>query len=294
MNLSKPLRAASLFLHSLALRCRVYLPRRQCLAFVPPANPQQTGISQIYVINLDRQPNRWADVLRELACIVDSSGVPLTHRSNRFPATDAQSTQRNLTDIAEIDPFYSLGDQLYVEPQPHAFPDDFDLVRPIRMSEAEIAIAHSHIGVWKAIAQSSAPYALVLEDDVWFARDFSSVLDQAWREMKDADGGAPIFDVLYVSYAEARHGAPKELLSKNVFRPERGLWFLSGYVLSRKVGSIASSASSLPRPDRSMDKSQVPCAGRARPSSPGSQPACRSSFHEFLFNPSSAKHAWCS
>ncbi|MEY9123341.1 GR25 family glycosyltransferase involved in LPS biosynthesis [Bradyrhizobium yuanmingense] len=234
MNLSKPLRAASLFLHSLALRCRVYLPRRQCLAFVPPANPQQTGISQIYVINLDRQPNRWADVLRELACIVDSSGVPLTHRSNRFPATDAQSTQRNLTDIAEIDPFYSLGDQLYVEPQPHAFPDDFDLVRPIRMSEAEIAIAHSHIGVWKAIAQSSAPYALVLEDDVWFARDFSSVLDQAWREMKDADGGAPIFDVLYVSYAEARHGAPKELLSKNVFRPERGLWFLSGYVLSRK------------------------------------------------------------
>jgi hypothetical protein len=40
--------------------------------------------------------------------------------------------------------------------------------------------------------------------------------------------------VLYVSYAEARHGAPKELISENVFRPGRGLWFLSGYVLSRK------------------------------------------------------------
>ncbi|MCK1513077.1 family 16 glycosylhydrolase [Bradyrhizobium sp. 190] len=234
MNLSKPLRAVSLFLHSLALRCRVYLPRKQCLAFVSPANPQQTGISQIYVINLDRQPNRWADVLRELACIVDSSGTPLTHRANRFSASDARSTQHDLTCLAEIDPFYSLGDQLYVEPQPHALPDDFDLVRPIRMSQAEVAIAHSHIGVWKTIAQSSAPYALVLEDDVWFERDFSRILDHAWREMKHADGEEPAFDVLYVSYAEARHGAPKELLSENVFRPERGLWFLSGYVLSRK------------------------------------------------------------
>jgi hypothetical protein len=102
------------------------------------------------------------------------------------------------------------------------------------MSQAEVAIAHSHIGVWKTIAQSTAPYALVLEDDVWFERDFARIVDHAWREMKDADGADPAFDVLYVSYAEARHGAPKELLSENVFRPERGLWFLSGYVLSRK------------------------------------------------------------
>lgn len=33
---------------------------------------------------------------------------------------------------------------------------------------------------------------------------------------------------------EARFGAPKEFVSKNVFRPERGIWFLSGYVLSKK------------------------------------------------------------
>ena len=45
---------------------------------------------------------------------------------------------------------------------------------------------------------------------------------------------SPAFDVLYVSYKEVRYGAPKELVSKNVFRPERGLWYLSGYVLSKK------------------------------------------------------------
>ena len=42
------------------------------------------------------------------------------------------------------------------------------------------------------------------------------------------------FDVLYVSYLEVKHGAPKTFLSNNVFRPVRGLWNLAGYVLSRE------------------------------------------------------------
>ena len=52
--------------------------------------------------------------------------------------------------------------------------------------------------------------------------------------MKEADSAGPAFDVLYLSYKEVRYGAPKELVSENVFRPERGLWYLSGYVLSKK------------------------------------------------------------
>ena len=99
------------------------------------------------------------------------------------------------------------------------------------MSPAEVAVARSHIGVWKAIAQSTAAYALVLEDDVWVERGFGRTIDQAWREMEDADRTGPALDVFYVSYKEARYGAPKELVSRNVFRPERGLWYLSGYVL---------------------------------------------------------------
>jgi GR25 family glycosyltransferase involved in LPS biosynthesis len=234
MNLSKPLHAASGFLHLLFLQCRTYLPRKQCFAFTSPTNAQQAGISQIYVINLDRQPERWTDVRRELAFIQDATGKPLTDRVIRYSASDARDATHDALDFGDIDPFYTLGDQLYVEPQPHALPDEFDLTCPIRMSQAEVAIARSHIGVWRTIAQSSAPYTLVIEDDVWFERNFARIIDHAWREMKDADEADPTFDVLYVSYAEARHGAPKELISENLFRPERGLWFLSGYVLSRK------------------------------------------------------------
>jgi GR25 family glycosyltransferase involved in LPS biosynthesis len=234
MNRSKPLRAASRLLQRIFLQYRKYLPPKQCCTFVLPTDPHLSGICQTYVINLDRQPERWADVLRELACILDATGKPLTDRAIRYSASDARTVTHEALDFDDVDPFYTLGDQLYVEPQPQALPDAFDLTRPIRMSPAEVAIARSHIGVWKTIAQSDAPYALVIEDDVRFARRFASIVDQAWDEMKDADNADPTFDLLYVSYAEARHGAPKQLISENVFRPERGLWFLSGYVLSRK------------------------------------------------------------
>ncbi|MCY3840957.1 MAG: family 16 glycosylhydrolase [Gammaproteobacteria bacterium] len=234
MNLSKPPRAVSRLLRRVFLRCRTHLPRRQCRAFVRSSDAQQSGIGRIFVINLDRQPARWANVLRELTCILDAAGKPLSKRVIRYAACDAQNDVDQLRDDGDVEPFYTLGDQLFVEPQPSASPDAFDLTRPIRMSRAEIAIARSHIGVWRTVAQSTATYALVLEDDVWVQRGFARAIDQAWGEMKDADRSDPAFDILYVSYKEARYGAPKELVSRNVFRPERGLWYLSGYVLSKK------------------------------------------------------------
>jgi GR25 family glycosyltransferase involved in LPS biosynthesis len=233
MNVSKPLRSAWRLLHLILLRCRSCLPRQRCLKFLEVSDAQQSGIGPIYVINLDRQPDRLTDLLHELDRILDAAGKPLSERVVRYSACDAQTYPPDLPACADVDPFYTLGDQLFVEPQPLALPDAFDLERPIRMTQAEIAVACSHIGVWKAIVRSSASYALVLEDDVRFQHSFGRILEQAWREIEDSDCGKPRFDVLYVSYNEARYGAPKELVSKNVFRPERGLWYLSGYVLSK-------------------------------------------------------------
>ena len=234
MNLSRPLGAGARFLHFLFLHYRMHLPRQRCLSFVQPSDAQKSGIGPIFVVNLDRQPSRWADILRELACILDAAGKPLSERVVRYSACDAQNDSQQLLDGSNVEPFYTLGDQLFVEPQPLAVPDVFDLTRPIRMSQAEVAVARSHIGVWRAVAQSTASYALMLEDDVWFERGFGRIVDQGWREMEDTDQTGPAFDVLYVSYKEARYGAPKEQVSRNVFRPERGLWYLSGYVLSKK------------------------------------------------------------
>jgi len=233
MNLSKPLSSASRIIHSLFLRALFRLPRQRSVTFGDGFDALRSKIGPIFVINLDRQPTRWIDMVRELGRILDPQGVPLSNRVLRYSACDSQA-DLELLDGTMVQPFYTLGDQLFVEPQPHAVPDAFDLERPIMMSQAEIAVACSHIGVWKTIAQSNACYSLVLEDDIRFERGFGDILDQAWREMVDADQANPGFDILYVSYVEVRHGAPKELVSTNVFRPERGLWYMSGYVLSKK------------------------------------------------------------
>lgn len=234
MNLFEPLGVAQRLLHSLFLRARAFLPVQQSMAFSSTIAAGRDRIADIHVINLDRQPERLSAVHRELGRIVDAAGQPLSQRFIRHPACDARAVPVGTLESPDIDPYYTLADQLFVEPQPRARPANFDLSRPIRMSDAEVAVAQSHIDVWKKIADSAAPYALVLEDDVWFERGFGRLVDMAWREMRAGDQAEPSFDVLYLSYKEVRHGAPKIAVSQSVFRPERGLWYLSGYVLSKR------------------------------------------------------------
>jgi len=234
MNLAQTLSSASRLVYALFLRGRSFLPRQRSMTFDNSLDAPRAKIGPIYVINLDREPSRWIDILRELGQILNDRGLPLSSAVVRCSACDAQEAHLEIADGSMVLPFYTLGDQLFVEPQPDAMPESFDLMRPIRMSRAEVAIACSHIALWKAIVQSNACYSLVLEDDVWFERGFGRLIDEAWNEMIAADQGSPQFDILYVSYEEVRRGAPKEIVSANVFRPVRGLWYLSGYVLSKK------------------------------------------------------------
>src|SRR2546428_8729420 len=139
MNPSKPLTAAARFLHFLFLQFRKHLPRQKCLAFVPPSDAQQSGIGPIFVINLDKQANRWAEVLRELACILDAAGRPLSERVVRYSAYDAQSDAPPLLDGGYIEPFYTLAAQLFVEPQPLAWRDLFDPASSFWMGPEEVA-----------------------------------------------------------------------------------------------------------------------------------------------------------
>lgn len=235
MNLSRPLRGAQRLVHSLLIKCRTLLPRQRCVAFGQISETGSSQINDIYVINLDRQPDRLAAVHCELSRILDAAGNPLTRRLIRHPAFDAQADGFVGSEIPELVSYYTLADQLFVEPQPQTLPAGFDLGRPIEMSDAEAAVARSHVDVWKKVAASNTSYALVLEDDVLFDHRFGRLVDQAWRELlENADEDEAAFDVLYVSYKEVRYGAPKVLVSPSVYRPERGLWYLSGYVLSRR------------------------------------------------------------
>lgn len=232
MNPTRDMRAPTRFLYHLGRKARRLLPRQRCRAFGPGSMTER--IERLYVINLDCQPDRWAQMKRELDQILDCAGDELTQRTVRFPAADASSFTRSPEADDEIGPTYTLGDQLFVEPQLRLLPDRFELDRPIRMSWQEVAVARSHIGVWHRIATGEDAYALVLEDDAWFKWGFGRYVDRAWRELAPDRDGTSRFDIFYLSYKEVRGGAQKTLLSASVFRPERGLWHLSGYVLSRE------------------------------------------------------------
>ncbi len=233
MNLSHSLLAPLNLLYRLGIRCRRLLPKQRCQTFVPSKPKGLPRIESIYVINLDRQPDRWSEMERELKHVLDASGADLVKLTVRYSAVDARSDARQPPDD-EVNPFYTLGDQLFVEPQPRALPDRLELDRQIRMSRPEVAVARSHIGAWRKIAAGEHEYTLVLEDDVWFRRGFAHQLDRAWSEIETDNGCATQLDILYLSYKEVKYGAQKTFLSRNVFRPVRGLWYLSGYILSRK------------------------------------------------------------
>lgn len=216
------------------LSLRRLLPRRKCRTFGVHRTEKGPTVEKIYVINLDRELGRWSRMEHELRRILDSSGSGLLSLTERHVAVDANTFSQEPSKDADIDPYYTLGDQLFVEPQPLVLPTRLELNAPIRMSRAEIAVARSHINVWRKVATGSHAYGLILEDDVWFHSGFPRHFDRAWGEVVTERDKDKRFDVFYLSYLEVKYGAPKTFLSNSIFCPVRGLWNLSGYVLSRE------------------------------------------------------------
>lgn len=191
------------------------------------------GIQRIFVINLDRHADRWRRMRRELSNLRDVSGRPLTGITRRFSAVDSRYFDGGLR-LDKLDPYYTLADYLYVEPSFSLADNGNANATRIEMTRQESAVALSHIALWKLIASGNTRYSLVLEDDVYFRRGFVATLDSVWAELVERFEQSTTFDILYLSYLEARRGAAKAPISHSLFRPLRGLWQLSGYVLSRR------------------------------------------------------------
>lgn len=222
MNLSDTVEGIRGVLFRIALAARTILPKKTSEAF------GFNQISEIMIINLNRQAIRWQRSIRELRLHRANDGRTLDQLVRRVPAIDARHAKETAS-TGDVDPIYLLSDQLAVAPDHrllHSFSPDY----LIRMTPQEIAVARSHIETWKAIAAGNNKNVLVLEDDFYFRQGALSEITETWDDLLVSD---PDFDMLYLSYKEVDGGADKAEISSSLVRPSRGLWYLSGYVLSK-------------------------------------------------------------
>ena len=127
MNFNKHLKGINRFLYSFYLRSRLFFPAQKSSTF-STLDQRGEGISRIYAINLDREKVRWLDLNKELDKVRDKSNKKLTGQLTRFSAINAREMSGVLNE-EEVIPYYTLADQLYVDPQPRILPDKFDLER---------------------------------------------------------------------------------------------------------------------------------------------------------------------
>lgn len=210
-----------------ALAMRQFLPPKTIEAF----GSGEDRIGAILAINLDRQPRRWQHLKQELGRFLTHDGRRLSDLADRMPAIDARDG-RETAPTADVDPIYTMGDQLFVQPDAR-LEECFGRDEPIRMTRQEIAVARSHVEAWKRIARGPDEYVLVLEDDAYFVGGAARIIDRGWRAALHGRtiGEGP--QLLYFSYLDAGGTAERTDLSDDLFRPIRGYWYLSGYVLSR-------------------------------------------------------------
>ena len=233
MNGRKKVRYLAELAYRVSLALRSLSGKADCSAFSVRRTSRKHNISHILTINLDRQAARWQQMQHELSRIKDKEGTPLLAMTTRFSAVDAKAGNIDVSE-ATLNSSYTLSDQLFVEPQPLLDPIGVNGRQSIEMSQQERCIALSHLKIWDMIAKSDHEYVLILEDDVYFTARFASVFEEVWANLihNTAKGGA--VDLLYLSFEEAKGGAEKEFLSEYLMRPIRGLWNLSGYVLSKE------------------------------------------------------------
>lgn len=185
-------------------------------------------INKVFIINLERQTERWELIKKELNSIPTYEDTNLLNFSERFHAIDAK---KEILTNQKINSTYKLEDQYFVDPDPRLLNIIREKEINIELTNQEIAVALSHISVWEKIISEDIHSALILEDDVYFENKFSKTLNSLWNEITFS---SIEFDIIFLSYKRVEHNPDIKKISKNLSVPKRGIWWFSGYILSNK------------------------------------------------------------
>lgn len=189
-------------------------------------------IGRVMIINLDRQPSRWKFFASEARRLKIVSGQSLFEYCERISAVDAKDGKLSAA-REDVCTFYTLESQYQVDPDPRLLPRIREGEVRIQMTEQEVAVALSHLNAWRRVVQNDIPYALIMEDDVFFEANFARELNKTWAALPEARPDESRFDALYLSFREVEFGARRHLVYPELVRVVGGYWWLSGYVLSQ-------------------------------------------------------------
>jgi len=203
---------------------RAFIKKEKLVAFGGSINK----INKVFIINLDRQKERWNYIQEELKYISINKNKTLLNISERSSAIDAKNKPIN---TRKVNLTYNLKDQYFVDPNPQLL----NLIREkeinIDLTKQEIAVALSHVSIWEKIVKENIHNALILEDDVYFENRFTKKLNSLWNEIIKSETE---FDIIYLSYKKVDFNPDIKKISNNISMPNRGIWWFSGYILSNK------------------------------------------------------------
>ena len=180
-------------------------------------------VQDVVVIHMSKRKDRYRKFKRESKRIKLTDGT-LFDKIRIHKAIDGTKIRKKRR--KDFRPEYSLQSWCDINPEPK-WKDIKDKDKKMIMSSGpEIGISFSHMGVWKDIVKKKIPYTLILEDDFTINIGFQNNFKEAWNELpKD-------FDLFYLSYSPSSDGFKYDLYKNNLLKIHKGIWWLSGYILS--------------------------------------------------------------
>lgn len=88
------------------------------------------------------------------------------------------------------------------------------------LNNGQIGCAQSHVNLWKHIYDNELSYALILEDDACFDKDWKNKLDNFSKDIKD-----PYWDLILLNSSESSYPINKWVLCKEQY-------LTGGYIIS--------------------------------------------------------------
>lgn len=191
------------------------------------------NICSFYVLHLPRRKDRKKLLQKELSSIkLSNNNGTLNDHVIWFKGYDGvEKWSQNLhKETYSFDLHWTIDPSPWFNMAPGALQEFRKRGNKIKCSNAESAIALGHIKMWHDFLKSGKECALFVEDDVKFSYRFEERLNKIMTKELSKDD----FDLLYLSTLPSEHGFTWDPYSKNTLKVFNGIWWLSGYILTRR------------------------------------------------------------